>query len=261
MPFRPESLYYCWIEMRLIHGRGLRPLLTLIAIAASFPTQGQIEVRRDECVVLLHGLFRTAMAMKPMEWYLEEHGYFVVNNSYPSLSHPIEELAEMAVGGGVQACAEEGLERIHFVTHSLGGIILRQFIEHHDLSGLRRVVMLGPPNQGSQIADYLSELVFLDPVKPEAITQLGTGPASIPLRLGPVKFELGVVAGTFRESTWLPGFPETVSDGTVSVAETIVPGMADFLQLPVTHTFMIWNPEVMEQVAYFLEHGAFRREE
>lgn len=249
------------MNIRFPSGRRLALLLTLLTIVASGAVRAQIEVRRHECVVLLHGLFRSAMAMKPLEWYLEERGYLVVNESYPSLSRPIEELAEMAVGDGARACGDQGVERIHFVTHSLGGILVRQYTGNHEVHGLERVVMLGPPNQGSQLADYLSSLTFLGPLEPRALQQLGTGAKSVPLRLGPVEFELGVVAGTFRNSTLLPGFPDTLSDGTVAVEETIVPGMVDLLQMPVSHTFMIWNPEVMEQVAHFLEHGAFQREQ
>ena len=94
---------------------------------------------------------------------------------------------------------------------------------------------------------------------PPAILELGTDGSSIPRQLGPVKFDLGVIAGNFRKDTWLPGFPDGMSDGTVTVAEAIVPGMLDFLQLPVSHTFMIINPVVMRQVAHFLHHGEFAR--
>ena len=112
---------------------------------------------------------------------------------------------------------------------------------------------------GSQVAEFYSSFDFLEPFEPAAIAQLGTGEQSIPLGLGPVDFELGVIAGGVRQRTLLPGFPDGPSDGTVSLAEAVVPGMLDFLQLPVTHTFMIWNPKVMHQAAYFLEHGAFER--
>ena len=212
----------------------------------------------EQCVILLHGLFRSALALKPMQWFLEREGYTTVNQSYPSLLYPIDELAEMAVSAGLQHCHGLGLSRVHFVTHSLGGILVRQYAAQRDIPGLERVVMLGPPNQGSQVAQYYGSLELPGPVPP-AILELGLDAESVPRRLGPVRFDLGVIAGNLRLSTWLPGFPDESSDGTVTVAEAVVPGMLDFLQMPVSHTFMIVNPLVMQQVAYFLQHGEFQR--
>jgi hypothetical protein len=214
-------------------------------------------VPRQECVVLLHGLWRTELSMMAVEWELGDAGYTVANITYPSLLYPIEELAEMAVDAGINECREQGLTRIHFVTHSLGGILVRQYLDTHDIEGLGRVVMMGPPNQGSQLADYVHSLPLLRPLEPEAIAQLTTGEESVPRQLGPVEFELGVIAGNVNRRPPLPGIPDEASDGTVAVAETMVPGMVDFVELPASHTFMMWNPDVLAQVLFFLEHGRF----
>lgn len=210
-----------------------------------------------DCVVLLHGLWRTELSMKWLQWELEEAGFTTANPTYPSLRYPIEELAIRAVEQGVSECQLQYPPRIHFVTHSLGGILVRQYTSERDISGLHRVVMLGPPNQGSQMADYVYSLDFLHPVTPEAVPQLGTGDSSVPLRLGPVSFELGVIAGTSDNGGLVPGEPNELSDGTVAVAETVVSGMTDFLQMPVGHTFMMLSPAVRDQVVYFLKYGAF----
>ena len=95
---------------------------------------------------------------------------------------------------------------------------------------------------------------------PVAVAQLGTGARSLPRQLGPVNFELGIIAGTDGELSVMPGAPQETSDGTVSVAETIVPGMMDFLEMPVSHTFMMWNQAVLQQVIHFLNYGVFDRE-
>ena len=240
-----------------------RPVVLLVVgllLAGAMVRPAQADNDDTACVVLLHGLFRTHLALKPLEWYLQSEGYTTVNQSYPSLLYPIEELAEMAVGRALQHCHGLGRHDIHFVTHSLGGILVRQYASVRPIKGIRRVVMLGPPNQGSQVADYYSSLEVLGVAEPVALEQLGTGEASIPQRLGPVDFELGVIAGNFRSSTVLPGFPDEASDGTVSVSEAFVPGMLDFLQMPVSHTFMIVNPEVMRQVVHFLRFGEFDRD-
>jgi triacylglycerol lipase len=213
-----------------------------------------------ECAVLLHGLGRTELSMKALQWELEEAGYTVANLTYPSLSYPIEELALMAVEEGLAECWAQGVQHIHFVTHSLGGILLRQYLTGRDIPGLHRVVMLGPPNQGSHAADYVYSLEFLQPFMPVAVEQLGTGEQSVPLRLGPVSFELGIIAGTANRRSGLPGVPQGASDGTVAAAETVVPGMLDYLEMPVTHTFMMWNDAVLRQVLHFLRYGSFTRE-
>jgi len=238
-------------------------LLLLAAMALPLSATAGSEqagpVRERACVVLLHGLWRTGLSMKAVEWGLEKAGFQVVNLSYPSLRFPVERLAVMAVEEGIRACRALGVERIDFVTHSLGGILVREYQSHSAIPGLQRVVMLGPPNQGSQLAEYVASLAFLRLFTPQAVAQLGTGEQSVPLSLGPVDFQLGIVAGTSNPWHFLPGFPAGPADGTVAVAETIVPGALDFLEMPVSHTFMMWNQAVIEQVVYFLEHGAFRR--
>jgi len=243
--------------------RVMLGLLALSLMPASPGWASENAVERDKaqaCVVLLHGLWRSAWSMKAVEWELSSAGYQVVNSSYPSESFPIKELATMAVSGGVDACREQGFNRIHFVTHSLGGILVRAYLSQRQIPELHRVVMLGPPNQGSQFADYVGTLTLLRPLAPGLIDQLGTGEQSVPLQLGPVNFQLGIIAGTANYRGFLPGVPDEPGDGTVTVAETYVPGMQDILKLPVSHSFMMWDDSVLQQVVYFLRNGVFKRE-
>ena len=192
-----------------------------------------------------------------MELGLEEEGYRVANVSYPSLAKPIESLAVEAVEEGLNRCRAEGLPGIHFVTHSMGGILVRQYLSARRIQGLERVVMLAPPNQGSQFADYLGASPLNKVYEPEVLAQLGTGEASVPRRLGPPDFELGVIAGTRNRRKLLPGAPTEPSDGVVTVEETKASSMKDFLEVPVTHTGMVWNDEVLRQTVHFLRHGFF----
>lgn len=232
--------------------------LSLVACAMGCSAaEAQHEARAPECVVLLHGLWRTGLSMKPLEWRLEKAGYHVINITYASLFYPIEELAERALSRGINRCREANATAISIVTHSLGGILARHYLREHRVELLKRVVMLGPPNQGSQIADYLTGVEWLDVVIPEAAEQLTTDDDSLPRQLGPVDFELGIIAGTSGRGAFIFAEPGLISDGTVSVAETRVTGMTDFLALPTSHTFMIWNREVMRQTLYFLAHGRF----
>ena len=209
------------------------------------------------CVVLLHGIGGFALLLKPMEFSLEEQGYFVANVTYPSLADPIESLAVEAVEEGLERCSAQGLSRIHFVTHSMGGILVRQYLSQKSIAGLERVVMLAPPNQGSQFADYLGHSPLGKVYEPDALAQLGTGEESVPRRLDAPDFELGVIAGTRNLRKLIPGAPSEPSDGVVTVDETKASGMKDFLLAPATHTTIVWNAEVQRQTAHFLRDGRF----
>lgn len=143
------------------------------------------------------------------------------------------------------------------MTHSLGGLLVRQYLSNNVIEGLHRVVMMGPPNQGSQLADYVSALRLPRWLQPAAVVELGTGGEAITRQLKPVDFELGVIAGNSNGILRWPGAPEEASDGVVTVKETQIAGMVDFIELRTTHTFIMWNPEVQAQVLHFLEQGRF----
>lgn len=234
-------------------------LISQTAFSTTAPEKPEQKIDSDECVILLHGLGRSGFSMKAVEWRLNSENYQVVNQSYPSTQHPIEELAELAFKEALPQCNTSN--SIHFVTHSLGGILLRQYLAKHELENLGRAVMLGPPNQGSQLADYIASIKLADTWQPQAGKQLGTDERSVPKQLGPVDFEVGVIAGN---RNWRPLVSKPLvgpSDGTVTVEETKVAGMRDFLELPATHTMMMWQRSVLDQIVVFLENGEFDHSE
>lgn len=209
-----------------------------------------------ECVVLLHGLARVSNSMGELEEKLARAGYFAVNINYPSLSHSIDVLSADAVRRGLASCRDHNTPVIHFVTHSLGGILLRYFQQHYGIVELGRVVMLGPPNQGSPIVDKLLPVPGFGFVTGPTGSVLDTH-SEVLAGLGPVDFELGVIAGTSNINPLNFLFFSEPNDTIVSVESTKVEGMRAHIILPVTHTFMMRNDTVIDQTVHYLKTGAF----
>lgn len=211
-----------------------------------------------DSIILLHGLARSDRSMSRLEDALAREGYCVQNVNYDSTRNNIETLAEQAIGPALEACPGES--RVHFVTHSMGGILVRQYLKNHDIENLGRVVMLGPPNKGSEVIDNLKDFPGFYFIHGDAGLELGTGETSLPNKLGHATFDLGIIAGTRSINILLSRMIPGVDDGKVSVENTKLPGMSDHIEMDVTHTFMMRNDEVIEQVIHYLQHGRFKRE-
>ncbi len=143
------------------------------------------------------------------------------------------------------------------ILNSMGGILMRAAQDEGILPEIGRVVMLGPPNQGSELVDALSDLTLFDRINGPAGRQLGTGPEAIPAQLGPVQFEAGVIAGNLSLNPFFSQIIPGEDDGKVSVRSTQVAGMADHIVLPATHTYMMNDLQVIAQTLEFLRTGAF----
>ena len=212
----------------------------------------------NDCVVLLHGLARTSVSMNKMERELGAAGFATANIDYPSREYTVEELAELAVPDGIATCrTRDGVDTIHFVTHSLGGILVRQYLSNHALPELGRVVMLAPPNQGSVAVDELRDVPGFDWLNGPAGRQLGKGENSVPLKLGPADFELGVIAGNRTIDPITSAVLENPDDGRVSVEDTRLDGMADFIVVDHSHAFMMRMQRTIELTIAFLRNGRF----
>lgn len=211
----------------------------------------------NECVILLHGLGRFKQSMRKLEQHLTSLGYSTVNLAYPSTTKSIEAIAETHLAVAVKACEERKADKIHFVGHSLGGIIVRQYLQRHSVPAGSRLVMLSPPNQGSELVDILRQVPLYEWATGPAGQELGTGQDSVVHRLKPVDIEIGVIAGNFSINLLFSAFLEGDNDGMVSVKSTMLPEMRDLIIVPNIHTFIMRDPLVMRQIAHFLRHGRF----
>jgi pimeloyl-ACP methyl ester carboxylesterase len=202
-------------------------------------------------VVVLHGLGRGAGATWPLVRYFRRRGFAAIAPAYPSRAMPLDGIVERL---RTQIAALDG--PIHFVTHSYGGIVTHRLLSTKPPANLGRVVMLAPPHGGSEWADLLVRLKLDRLVTRAASPELTTWRTPPPAATYP----LGVIAGTRAID---PVFPRLLvarpNDGKVSLASTRIEGMTDHLTLPVTHTLMVWNQQVMRQAAAFLETGRFER--
>ncbi len=220
----------------------------------------QGESSSNECVVALHGLARSAASMKKLAEKLEQTGYTVANIDYPSRKYSLPELAESAVARGLESCERQGAGIVHFVSHSMGGILIRQYLQNTPIENLGRVVMLAPPNQGSEVVDALRDTPGFELLNGPAGLKLGTDAASIPRSLGPATFDLGVVAGTRSINLLLSTYLPDPDDGKVSVASAQLQGMCDFITVAVSHPFIMRDEAVILQVIHYLSKGRFSKE-
>lgn len=210
----------------------------------------------SEHVVLLHGLGRSTLSMAHLALTLRRAGYRVLNLGYPSTRQPIEQLSTV-VGRALAECHAAAAGQVHFVTHSLGGILLRHYFQHHPVSHQGRVVMLGPPNQGSEVVDRLGRHGWFQWFTGPAGQQLGTGADGLPGQLGTPPLEIGVIAGRRSSDPWFSHCFPGENDGKVSVERARLAGMADFLVVDAGHTLIANAPEVHRQVLAFLREGRF----
>jgi hypothetical protein len=235
-------------------------LLSILALCGCASCDRPATMGLGECVVLLHGLNRSSLSMEIMEYELTQRGFLVANIDYPSTDYPIEELAPMAVEAGLEQCTINGsAPTVHFVTHSMGGIIVRQYFANNKLDSLGRVVMLAPPNQGSNAVDVLRNVPGFEWLNGPAGFQLGKGEESIPLSLPPPDFEFAVIAGNRTIDPVTSQVLDNPDDGKVSVEDTKLDGMRDFRVVGASHTFIMQKADVIQLVDNFLRYGSFDR--
>lgn len=211
----------------------------------------------SDYVVLLHGLWNKSSRLADFEDYFEGKNYQVLNLDYPSTEYSIEELEEKYLRPVLKAIPLNKGQRVHFVTHSMGGILLRQFFRENEFDPAGRVVMISPPNQGSQWADRLKESDFYRSMAGPAAFDLRTRNNNFLKNLGPANFYLGVIGGN---KSYFEGSEDTLpgaNDGMVTIESMKLDGMKDMVIIHEHHRGLTENQEAMEQAEYFIIHGKF----
>lgn len=231
--------------------------LFFIMVSGAVAQSGKIE--SFECVVLLHGLARSHKSMSKLEEDLKQKGFYVINMPYPSTEKTIEVLSEETIGAAYKKCQEHNCEKIHFVTHSMGGILVRWYLEHNKLPNLGRVVMLSPPNHGSEVVDKLGDFILFQWINGPAGSQLGTDKNSVPNMLGAPYYDVGVITGDRTINLFLSLLIPGDDDGKVSLESAKLEGMQDFMVVHKSHPFIMKSDEVSKQVVFFIRNKKFLR--
>ena len=207
-------------------------------------------------VILLHGIGRTSACMNKLQEAFEKDGYQVLNLDYPSREDTVLNTASK-LHEKIDAFVVDKTKKVNFVGYSLGGLVTRAYIQKHHPDNLGRVVMLGTPNNGSEVADMLenSSLFnwFYGPAGKDLTTSFNRNVA-----FGVPDYEVGIVSGTWTIDPVSYFIIKGPNDGKVSVESTKIENMTDQIVLPVTHTFMPMNSTVVEQAKTFIKSGKFK---
>ena len=213
-----------------------------------------------EGVVLLHGIARSARSLSKMERALRAENYQTLNLDYPARAQNLKDIAN-GLHAPIAQFARGFDGRLHFVTHSMGGLVVRALIAQKRPPNLGRVVAIAPPNGGSEVADFLRDnplyVRFFGPAGAELTTKRTDELRAL---LGAVDYPLGVIAGdrTIDPIASLLILPRP-NDGRVSVAMTRVDGMADHIVAPASHALIMNHPSAIMQTLYLLRSGCFKR--
>jgi len=252
------------------------------------------ETKNKDAVVLLHGIRKSRLNMALISAYLSLRGYNTINISYPSKKMSLEELSDFVheeLGKPKISKIFNDAGQVHFTTHSMGGLITRYYLHQYRPDNLGKVVMLSPPNHGSEFADWLSETeslrdIFHATLGEERTKKYGTitdnlietealkklylklfGPAGQQLRTDhnhtvtpKVDFSLGIIAGNYSVNPlapWVLNKENGDHDGVVPIDRMKIDGMNDLIKINTSHTFMVYNYQVMKQIAAYLENEKF----
>lgn len=235
-------------------------LLVVVGIGISSAPEGQdgngSVVANRETVVLLHGLGRNKAAMWLLAWRIEDAGFDVIRIGYDSLHEtPGQILA--GVSREIDACCKALSQPVHYVGHSLGGLVIRAYLAEREWRNRGRVVLIGTPNNGTPLVDEYKDTWWMNLAGPTA-NALGTDPDSFPNSLPEPDYPVGVIAG-LREGGFAKALMPGDHDGLVPVESTKVAGMSDFIVVETSHSLMRYNEEVARQTIAFLRKGEFLR--
>ncbi len=233
---------------------GLACIVAYFAMKQSSAPPKRAMVPGNEYVVLLHGIMRSPKSMEKIQHALEERGYRVVNFGYPSTKESIADCADIL---------HEEMKKlpsgcpVSFVTHSMGGIVVRYYLAHYREIPVRRFVMIAPPNRGSSLARRLKAIPLYPKIFGRAGMEVAKDSHSVIEDLPSPRCEFGVIAGGLGRGSGVNPLIPGDDDMTVGIEETKLPGMKDFIRIEGQHSLLLNQKRVADNVISFLENGSF----
>ena len=239
----------------------LQVIFLIIFFSLSFFPITHLNAGEDakECVIVLHGMGRTKYSMEKIERIIKQDGYLVWNETYPSTKQKIEDSSINHIQKGLDFCKHNNTLKINFVTHSLGGILVRYYLQDNSISNISNIVMLSPPNKGSELADYLKDTKLFQWATGPAGQQLGTSNTSLPNSMEGINATVGIITGNKTNDPWFSPIIPGIDDGKISVERAKLDEMTDFLVVESGHTFIMRNNSVLKQIKHFLKNGKFEK--
>lgn len=216
--------------------------------------QHKSDTEGERWVILIHGVLSSPLSMLKIENALKDSGYKTINFEYSSRKEPIDTVISRLHKEitGISGTGKN-IGSINFVTHSFGGIIVRHYLEKHEVDNLGRFVMIAPPNKGSEWSSILLEIPFFDWLLGSASQNLKPEDISI----SPPPCEFGIISGKSGLETGFNPLLDGDNDGTVTVEETRLEGMKDFIVITGQHTVLLGLDKTVKNVLAFLETGNF----
>ena len=214
----------------------------------------------DDFVIILHGLRGKSSSFLELERALQANGFNVCRVDYPSTKRTIQVLADMAIGEAVLRCKQAGSDTLYFVTHSMGAIVLRYFLQENDLPRCGRVVFICPPNHGTELVDKFAWCGLYRKINGPAGMQLGTAKDGFVSSLELPDYNFGVVMSTRSINPLASAFIPGEDDGRVSIESAKLAGMRDFVLVQSNHHNSMKKQETIQRVINFFKSGEFKRE-
>jgi len=245
-------------------GYGVAALLSCVASVAvaqplRTPLQQSVPTVSAGCVVLVHGLAGSGWNWVGMRQLLQRSGYHVVILDYPSRQQSIQ-MSAQALQPAIQQCVQTQHTPVHLVGHSMGGLLIRYYLQHYGATNIGRVVMLGTPNQGTELSDPTAQQPYERAVAGwlgPAVAQMTTDVDGFVARLPEPSVPTGIIAGYLTPVPWLNRRFNTANDGLVAVYSTRLSTMQDFVLIRSIHSSLPLNVDAQRQIGWFLATGRF----
>ncbi|MBN1482512.1 alpha/beta fold hydrolase [candidate division KSB1 bacterium] len=239
----------------------LLPIFSVIGCSAATYHYSLVQTdASDSFVIILHGLRGKSTSFLMMEKALVAKGYNVCRVDYPSTQDTIERLADTAIRTAIERCSGAGGDTLHFVAHSMGGILVRYYLQKFDVPQLGRVVLLCPPNRGIELIDTFAWCGAFRKYNGPAGMQLSAKKDGFVRSLLPSQSDVGVIMSTKSVNPVASAFIPGPDDGRVAIASARINDLKDFVLVNSNHHVIMKKEETIRQVISFLKNGSFEKD-